>query len=297
MDISQLRYFLMVYETLNYTQASERLLVSRQAVSQSIKNLEEELGGDLFTNNKNHLLPTRLGNALYERGQQIVADFDKMQDDMQSMRFTENELHVAVCASLLPFFAPELQAYFLEFRKKFPGVKLNVELLSGDDLFEALSNHEIDAGIILYMDEGTKEFQVTKLYSYLFGVTIGQPHPFYNRATLTLKDLEGQKFSTIDSKCKTMSKFMRALENANVHVECETVVDVIEAYNAMHKGDLLVPNGVWETGQLATISKDLTIADFVTTWDVCILSNYKTNELDTFIKYLQEEYKHRQDNL
>lgn len=167
--------------------------------------------------------------------------------------------------------------------------------MSGDEVFEAMDKKTIDAGIILYMDDHHQTFNVTKLCSYLFGITVGKDHPFYNRTSITLNELEGQTLSCIDSKCLSMSKFMNALKDHNVHVEYRTIIDVIEAYDAMHKNELVVPNAVWETGQLATISKDLTITDFIATWDVCILSNYRTNELDTFIKYLQEEYKHKQD--
>ena len=48
MDIRQLHYFLVLCEEMNYTRASQRLFLSRQALRQSITALEAELCGPLF---------------------------------------------------------------------------------------------------------------------------------------------------------------------------------------------------------------------------------------------------------
>ena len=49
MNQKQLQYFLMTYETQNIQQAADRLFISRQAVSKTIRELENELGVPCLT--------------------------------------------------------------------------------------------------------------------------------------------------------------------------------------------------------------------------------------------------------
>ena len=49
MEMHQIRYFLMLAETLNFTRAAEQCHVSQPALTRAIKLLEEELGGLLFS--------------------------------------------------------------------------------------------------------------------------------------------------------------------------------------------------------------------------------------------------------
>ena len=51
MEIRQLKYFLKVAETLNFSEASRRLYISQSTLSQQISNLENEVGLPLFERN------------------------------------------------------------------------------------------------------------------------------------------------------------------------------------------------------------------------------------------------------
>ena len=48
MEMHQIRYFLSVAKTLNFTQAADECHVAQPSLSRAILKLEEELGGDLF---------------------------------------------------------------------------------------------------------------------------------------------------------------------------------------------------------------------------------------------------------
>jgi DNA-binding transcriptional LysR family regulator len=64
METNQVRYFLALCEEQNFTRAAERCGVSQPSVSNAIKRLEEELGGDLFHRTKNGAKLSPLGVAI-----------------------------------------------------------------------------------------------------------------------------------------------------------------------------------------------------------------------------------------
>jgi DNA-binding transcriptional LysR family regulator len=64
MDLTQIRYFLAVAETLNFTRAAERCKVTQPALTRAVQRLEEELGGPLLLRERAFTQLTALGRAM-----------------------------------------------------------------------------------------------------------------------------------------------------------------------------------------------------------------------------------------
>src|SRR5262249_19251182 len=64
MEMHQIRYFLAVARTLNFTQAADECHVSQPSLSRAIIKLEEELGGDLFRRERSLTHLTELGRMM-----------------------------------------------------------------------------------------------------------------------------------------------------------------------------------------------------------------------------------------
>src|SRR5262252_3627842 len=64
MEMQQVRYFLAVARTLNFTRAAERCNVSQPSLTRAIKQLEGELGGDLFRRERPQAQLTELGQRM-----------------------------------------------------------------------------------------------------------------------------------------------------------------------------------------------------------------------------------------
>ena len=71
MDFNQVRYFLALADTLNFTRAAERCYVSQPALTQGIKRLEDELGGELVRRDGRYTELTELGRGLRAHFEQI----------------------------------------------------------------------------------------------------------------------------------------------------------------------------------------------------------------------------------
>ncbi|MGK0367980.1 MAG: DNA-binding transcriptional LysR family regulator, partial [Thermoproteota archaeon] len=66
-DLSKIRIFNEVYKCLNIHRASENLQITPSAVSQTLKNLELELGEQLFVRTRQKIIATELGEAFFEK--------------------------------------------------------------------------------------------------------------------------------------------------------------------------------------------------------------------------------------
>ncbi|MCB2099643.1 MAG: LysR family transcriptional regulator, partial [Rhodobacterales bacterium] len=64
MELYQIRYFLALCETMNFTRAAEACNVSQPALTRAVKRLEEELGGELFRRERSRSHMTELGRAM-----------------------------------------------------------------------------------------------------------------------------------------------------------------------------------------------------------------------------------------
>ena len=64
MDLTQIRYFLALADTLNFTRAAELCNVTQPALTKSIQKLEDELGGRLLLRERAHSQLTELGRTM-----------------------------------------------------------------------------------------------------------------------------------------------------------------------------------------------------------------------------------------
>src|SRR5690242_8318889 len=75
-EMHQIRYFLAVCETLNFTRAAEACNVSQPSLTRAIKGLEDELGGPLFRRERNNTHLTGLGEMMRPHLTQVLIETD-----------------------------------------------------------------------------------------------------------------------------------------------------------------------------------------------------------------------------
>lgn len=76
MDISKLLYVTTVADTKNLAEAADRLGVTRQAVSKSIRRLEQEVRAKLFNQVDGQFVPTNIGMNFINHARTIISDYD-----------------------------------------------------------------------------------------------------------------------------------------------------------------------------------------------------------------------------
>ena len=89
MNLRDLEYVLAVAKHGQFSQAAARCNVSQPALSNQIKKLEQELGGELFLRLSNEIRPSELGARVVEIARRIISDAQRIQDTATEFRNPE----------------------------------------------------------------------------------------------------------------------------------------------------------------------------------------------------------------
>ena len=127
MEIRQLRYFLKVAETLNFSEAARKLFITQSTLSQQISHLEQEIGLPLFERNSHEVYLTEAGKELRPYAQNAVNSADACIDHMNDLKeMLGGELNIGVTYSFSNIMAETLVAFL----RAYPHVKLNISYRS-----------------------------------------------------------------------------------------------------------------------------------------------------------------------
>ena len=86
MEIRQLKYFLELAETLNFSEASRELFITQSTLSQQILNLERELDQQLFIRNSHEVVLTEAGHLLVSMAHESIHAVDNCLQQMQELK-------------------------------------------------------------------------------------------------------------------------------------------------------------------------------------------------------------------
>lgn len=161
MNIDQLKYFADLAKTNSITTTAKRMFISQQALSESLKRLENELGCTLVTRSKSGVEFTEDGRMVLEYSLKILEQHKVMEEQLQ-IKYNKSQLQgklvVGVGSTVSDAFLPHLM---LKMYRHYPGIKLHVLEHTRDTLFSLLKDSEMNFAIFgVYKPEGNDENKV-----------------------------------------------------------------------------------------------------------------------------------------
>ena len=122
MDFNQIRYFLALANTLNFTRAAEQCYVTQPALTQAIKRLETELGGELISRHGREMELTELGKSLRNHFEQIDRTRHMVRSTAKAVINGEiSELNIGIMCTVGPH---KISGLLDEFQMNHPMVTL-----------------------------------------------------------------------------------------------------------------------------------------------------------------------------
>ncbi|NEQ49686.1 MAG: LysR family transcriptional regulator [Leptolyngbya sp. SIO3F4] len=146
MELRHLRYFLAVAEELHFGRAAKRLQMAQPPLSQQIKQLERELGVQLFARTRRKVSLTVAGEVLQQESQQIFQQLEQtVTRTQQAARGEVGRLAIAFVSSAMYSLLPD---YLKQFREQYPQIDIILHELSSREQIQGLLENRLDIGLM-----------------------------------------------------------------------------------------------------------------------------------------------------
>lgn len=186
MELRQLKYFVKVAETLNFSEASKALFITQSTLSQQIKQLENEMGSKLFQRDSHSVGLTEAGSELLPYARKVILASQLCVDRMNDLKeLAAGTLNIGVTYS----FSPILTETLLEFMKLYPGVKLNIFYKPMSELMTMLVSREVDFVLAFRPRQAVEGVESHSLFQNYLAVIVNSDHPLAAQSKVTLDEL------------------------------------------------------------------------------------------------------------
>ncbi len=186
MELRHLRYFLEITRDLNMTKASKRLGISQPPLSRQIKQLEEELGVDLFDRTGNNLTLTDAGTFFAMKAQQILDNVDTTSQAVSRIGGPSKKwLNIGFVPSTIYGFLPQL---IRRYRTSSPNVEVSLIDLMSQDQVHALKSGQIDIGFGR-LQINDPEIKREVIFEEPLMAVVQKGHIFANRKSISLEEM------------------------------------------------------------------------------------------------------------
>lgn len=174
-DTRLLRSFATVAEEGQLTRAAERLFISQPALTKQIRQLEGQLGVELFTRSRAGMALTPAGKALSDRVQGVLATWDAaLRDTRAAVSRASHVLRVGFVASAANEATPEIIGGFARRR---PGWRVELRQIDWSDPTAGLADGQVDVALVRLPFPGQDTLRVRELLTESRWVALSAEHP------------------------------------------------------------------------------------------------------------------------
>jgi LysR family carnitine catabolism transcriptional activator len=223
----QLRAFVAVAQTSSFARASEQLHMSQPALSLSIRNLEQALGGRLLIRTTRQVRMTTEGALLLPQALQLLADWENVRERVRA-RFTLQRGHVTLAA--MPSFAGNvLPAILRSYLDRHPNIEVTVQDVVHEQVVELVESARVELGF--GFDPGpSRTLQFEPLFTDSFIAILPPASGAPAGRSITWKQLLRQPFITLQ-KPSAMRRLLEESLGAQglalpVSLECHQLATV-----------------------------------------------------------------------
>jgi DNA-binding transcriptional LysR family regulator len=191
-DTRLLRYFAAVSEEAHLTRAAERLYISQPALTKQIKQLEAQLGVELFTRSRAGMALTKAGRVLAERVPGVLEEWDTaLRETRGASTRASHVLRVGFVASAANESTQEIIGSFARRR---PGWRVEMRQTGWSDPTAGLADGLVDAALLRLPFPGQDKLRVEVLISEPRWVGIPASHPLAELAEIPFRKLWDEPF-------------------------------------------------------------------------------------------------------
>lgn len=298
MEIYQLRYFVAVAETGNFTRAAERVNVSQPSLSQQILKLETEVGHKLFHRLGRKAVLTEAGGTFLERARRILFEVENAAKELSDHPSLERRIAVGAVQTVMPYLLTPLIA---RLRETHPNLLIDAREDFRANLVRAVVEGDLDLAVV---PQPVTDHRVAteELLTEPLLLVVGKHHPFASRSEISITDLAEETFISLGDSSALASQ-IRAFFGDNkfqprIGIRCAQVA-TLKLFAATGMGISLLP-------QLARLPDDrdnliyLRLTGSAPTRQLVVirhLQRYQSRGAEQFLAQLREHVALRETEL
>jgi LysR family transcriptional activator of glutamate synthase operon len=206
-ELTQLKYYVTIAETLSFTKAADLLRVSQPALSYQMRRLEAELGTTLFDRGRRRIALTPDGELFLPLAQSVLFRVDEATRIIREHLGVEaGEVRIGCNPSVAAYLMPRLLA---DFRRDFPRVRATLTEGSDTAIQRTVLEGTIDFAIVTALGfSGTLD--ITPLAAEELLLALPPNHRFAGRKSISLPELAGEEFVIPADSFRVTAQFVDA---------------------------------------------------------------------------------------
>ena len=208
-----MRYFLAVARVLNFTRAAEECHVAQPSLTRAIKQLEDELGGELFRRERNLSHLTEFGLRMQPFLQQCYDSAAAAKTLASSLKSgAVAPLTIAISSAInISLIVPHLT----EMTQTFKGLELSFLRGTREEISEYLKKGDAEIAIAGPFAQTWERLDAWPLFTEPYMLAVNENHAFADRKSVKVTELADQKV-LVRTYCELMGTFNDLLKENKV---------------------------------------------------------------------------------
>lgn len=253
MSIDELNIFVTVAQTLNFTQAAEKLHFSQPTLSRHISDLERELGRELLTRTTRKVELTEFGRHFLVEARRLLKSYNQLLEQMSNLGKQDfGTLTIGTPEMMTRSFLPDVIRLF---NQKYPGIMIDVRIIQPGACIHMLRNKIIDVGFFASTDSDVTQasVEVETVSEGKLLLAVGASHRLSAYASVSPGELLGERIYISDRNntpylWHTVSQFL---------VQHDLSTAVLEEFDSPNSIMMLVEAGLGITIMASNLVAEL----------------------------------------
>jgi DNA-binding transcriptional LysR family regulator len=225
MDMDQIKIFCDLAETRSFSKSASRNLISQSAVSQQIKNLEQQFKLQLIDRTCRPLALTQAGEIFYQGCKNIFTQYEELRNHLAnfSHQITGSVTIVGIPSIVLYL----LQPYVRHYLQQHPNVRLYVEPMRANQAIDLILADQADIGMIA-CPKSDRRLEVLPFFREKLLLVMHPKHPLVHKKKVPISALQLQPFIHFEKDQPTRKLIDKMLRQYKVTVKSIMELDNVE---------------------------------------------------------------------
>lgn len=238
MEFRVLQYFLAIAREETISGAAEFLHITQPTLSRQIKELEEELGKQLFIRSNKKITLTEEGMLLRQRAEEIINLVTKTEKEIMSSDSTLSG--IVYIGSGESHTLKVVTKSIKKMQSKYPSVKFNIHSGNGDDVVEKFDNGIVDFALLTDHPKLSQYNHLLLPMSHQWGVLMLRNDELAQKESITFDDIKDKPL-IVSKEISRLAQLVECFHNDLDHL------NIISYYRRLYNASLMVEDGLGYT--------------------------------------------------